>query len=1582
KAEQTTPAITLSKNTVMMTEEAPELTLTNTAMENGKVSYVSSDENVVTIDETAKITLVGTGKVEITVIYGETANYSEKSATVTLEVTSDTLTENSFVVENTTAIYDGKEKQAKVTADVEGVGTITVVYKQGENVVTPVNAGEYDIYVNVTAGDKYDAVENLKVGTLIIQKAEQAIPAVTISSNTVKITEEAPTLTVFNTPMENGKVTYTSSNENVITMNEKGEITLIGVGEVEITVTYGETANYSEKSTKVILQVIKDTLLETNFMIENPTAIYDTTVKDAKVTADVDGIGEISVIYKQDGSVVTPINAGKYDVYVNVTEGIKYGAINDLKIGTFTINKAEQTTPAITLSKNVVMMTEEAPDLTLNNSAMEGGTVTFTSSDENVVTVDENGNITLVGAGKAEITVTYGETANYTEKSATVTLEVTKDTLTADCFIIKDENPDYDGDAKQATVTTDAEGMGSFTVTYKQNGQVVTPINAGEYEIFVDVVAGTKYDAISDLKIGTLTIQKIAYSLPNNVSFDSNVVEYDGNAHKIEVAGLPEGIEVEYQDNEQTNAGIYTAIATFHIKEGSDIAVNHNAVIPATKEATLTITKRKPSKADIDVEPSKVEYNGNPRTDVKAVPATNIVGMGEIVDVTYCLRGTNNVTTTPPTTVGTYDVRVTVKEGQNYTARNNFAVGAFKINPKAISEADVTVKVPEDLQYNQNPKPVTVELAEGVEADYTVTYLKDGNPISGVPTERGTYVATVVVTGKGNYTDSITINQEYTITKTLPEYVVPTDLTAIYGQTLADVKLPAGFTFEDALSTTVGNAGTNSFKVTYTPDDVENYEIVTGIDVNIVVEKAEQTTPAITLSKNTVMMTEEAPELTLTNTAMENGTVTFTFSDEKVVIVDDNGNITLVGAGKAEITVTYGETANYSEKSATVTLEVTRDTLVENNFIIENPITIYDTTVKDAKVTVDVDGIGTLSVIYKQDGSVVTPINAGKYDVYVNVTEGTKYGAVTDLKVGTLTINQAEQAKPVISLSKDSVMMTEEAPILTVTNLAEAKVAVTYRSSNENVATIDETGKITLMGSGTTTITVTYTGNNNYVENSSTVELTVSTNKSALEAILKEVSELIETDYSEESWKALQDAIKGAEDLTEQAEIDAKVEEIREAINGLTVDKTELEAIKAQANDLEETDYSVESWAKLEEALALPEDKQSEIDAKVEAIQEAINGLTVDKTELEAIKAQANDLEETDYSVESWAKLEEALALPEDKQSEINAKVEAIQEAMAGLTVDKTALEAIKAEVEKLNKTDYSEASWADLEKVLALPEDKQSEVNAKVEAIQEAMAGLSVDKTALEDILAKVEDLEATDYSEESWKALQNAVAGAEDLTKQSEIDNKVAEIQQAIDGLKVDKTALEAIKAEVEKLNKTDYSEASWTELEKALAMPEDKQSEIDAKVEALKEAMAGLSVDKTALEAIKAQANDLEETDYSVESWAKLEDALALSEDKQSEVDAKVEAIQEAITGLTVDKTALEAIKAEVAKLNKTDYSEASWAELEKALALPEDKQSEVNAKVEALKEAMAGLSVDKTALEAIKAQANDLEETDYS
>jgi hypothetical protein len=70
---------------------------------------------------------------------------------------------------------------------------------------------------------------------------------------------------------------------------------------------------------------------------------------------------------------------------------------------------------------------------------------------------------------------------------------------------------------------------------------------------------------------------------------------------------------------------------------------------------------------------------------------------------------------------------------------------------------------------------------------------------------------------------------------TLP--AAPAGLTATFGQTLADLTLPSGWAWESALTTAVGAAGTQTHKAKFTPTDVANYNVITGINLSITVNE-------------------------------------------------------------------------------------------------------------------------------------------------------------------------------------------------------------------------------------------------------------------------------------------------------------------------------------------------------------------------------------------------------------------------------------------------------------------------------------------------------------------------------------------------------------------------------------------------------------------------------------------------------------------------------------------------------------------------------------------------------------------------
>ena len=288
------------------------------------------------------------------------------------------------------------------------------------------------------------------------------------------------------------------------------------------------------------------------------------------------------------------------------------------------------------------------------------------------------------------------------------------------------------------------------------------------------------------------------------------------------------------------------------------------------------------------------------------------------------------------------------------------------------------------------------------------------------------------------------------------------------------------------------------------------------------------------------------------------------------------------------------------------------------------------------------------------------------------------------------------------------------------------------------------------------------------------------------------------------------------------------------------------------------------------------------------------------------------------------------------------------------------------------------------------------------------------VDKDALKATIETAKEAlkEADKYTEESVKALEAAVAEAEKVVAdenatQESVDAAKTAVEEATKGLtekpapEVNKDALKtAIETAKEALKEADkYTEESVKALEAAVAEAEKvvadenaTQESVDAATTAVEEATRGLAekpavpeVNKDALKAAIEKAEDvlenLEEDAYTPESVEALKGALETAKGVfdnadavQAEVDQAAEAIETAISGLTVkpapeaDKTALKAALAEAAQKleNAESFTEESVNALKEAMNLaqsvldnPEANQAEADAATTAVRTAIENL-----------------------
>lgn len=403
------------------------------------------------------------------------------------------------------------------------------------------------------------------------------------------------------------------------------------------------------------------------------------------------------------------------------------------------------------------------------------------------------------------------------------------------------------------------------------------------------------------------------------------------------------------------------------------------------------------------------------------------------------------------------------------------------------------------------------------------------------------------------------------------------------------------------------------------------------------------------------------------------------------------------------------------------------------------------------------------------------------------------------------------------------------------------------------------------------------------------------------------------------------------------------VDEIKGVGTKEPVDKSELKNQIDKASSVSPTDYSTASYNALGSVLeaakgvyASDSVKQPEVDSETAKLKDAIDALTVDKTDLNKTISDAKSKTKEHYSDASWTNLQNVLAeakkvtsKPEAKQSEVNHIDEKLKSAIAGLNTDKTELEKQLNLVNEKTQADHSTTSWNTLEEsknaaqtVKDNNKATQAQIDEAAKKLKAAITDLTTDKTELEKQLADAQSKTATDYSTVSWSALEeakNAAQAVEDnaTATQAQIDDAAKKLKSAIDALTVDKTKLQEQIKDAEIKREADYSPNTWNEFKKAeikakeinnQTTPLPKQSKIDATTQALQDAIKALAVDKTALQTAINTANSKRKEEYTTQTWKSLEDTLTAAKSvnaddatTQSKVNAATEKLEEAIKNL---------------------------------------------------------------------------------
>ena len=292
----------------------------------------------------------------------------------------------------------------------------------------------------------------------------------------------------------------------------------------------------------------------------------------------------------------------------------------------------------------------------------------------------------------------------------------------------------------------------------------------------------------------------------------------------------------------------------------------------------------------------------------------------------------------------------------------------------------------------------------------------------------------------------------------------------------------------------------------------------------------------------------------------------------------------------------------------------------------------------------------------------------------------------------------------------------------------------------------------------------------------------------------------------------------------------ASMSEIRFYGNVSTsVDKSELQSLYDQYLNLDEANYTPESWVSFANAMTDAKNildradaTQEEVNNAKTALETAYNNLVeqvveVNKDALKIAVDMANAITDEDLANVVQAVVDEFKAARDEAnevynnasatQEEVNNAFDRLANAMHMLDFvkgDKAALEAFINKVNDLVADQYTPATWeafaeklANAKVVLANENAMQEEVDSAYKELVTAFLNLRLipNKDLLEDLINKAEGLNVANYTADSWNIMQEALNNAKNVfanpnVTQEEVDNAKETLAKAVANLQAKST------------------------------------------------------------------------------------------------------------------------------------------------------------------------------------------------
>ncbi|MGN0396112.1 MAG: Ig-like domain-containing protein, partial [Coprococcus sp.] len=452
------------------------------------VTWSSGDNKIATIDEnTGELSCIDVGTTPIYVIFnGRAIGYVNlKCAQPVSNITLD----NAEIELECGTYVEQEKKSKKLTATVfpENATHKEVVWSSSDVKVARVNASDGTITAvgpgtaTITCKSKYGENYSEVTATCTVN-VKQRVNTVALSTSKLSLfTDETVKLTPNVAPetAENKAVTWLSDDESIVTVDGEGNVHAVATGTAHITCTSVDSPEAKAVCTVTVQPNASDiTLNYTSCELIMGSSNYDDRMitLDATITSDTTDV-EYKKTWTSSNTGIAKVSNTGVVTAVAPGEAIITCSINSTKYATCRITVKQLVTSINVVKEPNVSTLNVGETMVVTANILPANAtnkaVVWESSDPEVVTVSQTGNINAVGKGVATITCS-AQDGSERYRSFSITVKQQVETLSID----QKEISLYVGKTQQIIATVSPENADNKSLTWTSSDTSVATVSS------------------------------------------------------------------------------------------------------------------------------------------------------------------------------------------------------------------------------------------------------------------------------------------------------------------------------------------------------------------------------------------------------------------------------------------------------------------------------------------------------------------------------------------------------------------------------------------------------------------------------------------------------------------------------------------------------------------------------------------------------------------------------------------------------------------------------------------------------------------------------------------------------------------------------------------------------------------------------------------------------------------------------------------------------------------------------------------------------------------------------------------------